>query len=664
MKLMKNIFVLILILFLGANGLYAQKGAIKKADKKFDKLAYIDAIATYERIANKGYKDQEMFKRLGDSYFFNAEYQDAAKWYGELINMGGDVESEYYFRYATSLKSLGDYKRADEMMAKFHKADSADTRGQLAQEQLDYLATIERNSKRYKIENVGINSQFMDYGSTLYGNQLIFTTSRDTMGLFKRKHTWNDQAFTTLYSATITGNGNLGKPERFAPELNTRYDEATPVFSKDGNYMYFTRSNYLKKKGKDSQGTTLLKVFRAEKVDGKWRNVTELPFNSDEYSVAHPALSPDEKYLYFASNMPGTLGSSDIYRVEISGNHSSYGTPENLGAPVNTEGRDTFPYIDEEGNLYFSSDGHPGLGGLDVFKSFPEEDNFGDPVNVGKPINSKFDDFGFYKIPGTKNGFFTSNRKEDNKGFDDIYKFTEYEELIKGCDQELAGVVLDAQTQEPIPFAKVTLKDSNFNELNVMEADAEGRYDFGSVDCNKKYYVKAEKEGYEVKEDNVTIPNMSGKTEFPVALMPRVQEFVPGQNIGDALKVWDENQKKWRLPIIYFDLDKSFIRPDAAFELEKVLDIMTQNPGMHIDVRSHTDCRATMAYNDRLSNSRAKETVAWLVKNGIAKNRLTGKGYGERQLVNECACEPTNDSPCSDDEHQLNRRSEFIITKL
>ena len=499
------------------------------------------------------------------------------------------------------------------MMQKFFELSESDSRAQIASKHVDYLYDIEANSNRYKIENAGINSEYVDYGTTLFGNKIIFATTRDTMGLFKKKNAWNNKSFSNLYSATITDNGNLSKPERFAKEINSTYDESTPIFTKDSKYMYFTRSNYLKKKGKDQQGTTKLKLYRAELVKDKWTNIVELPFNNDSYSVAHPAISKDEKLLFFASDMPGTIGSSDIFKVEINDGHSSYGSPVNLGKTINTEGKDTFPFVDEDGNLYFSTDGRPGLGGLDIFKSSLENEEFTEPVNIGKPINGKYDDFAFFMVPGTKTGFFSSNRKEDNQGFDDIYKFTEYKELIKKCEQELIGIVTDEQTKEPIPFAKVTLSDNKFVKINELIADENGKFDFGTVTCGLKYYIKSEKENYETKEVNVTIKNESGVTEVPIELTPRVKKFALGDDINAAFKKAKDDGKEFALTIIYFDLDKSNIRQDAAFELEKILDVLKQNPSMHIDVRSHTDCRQTYEYKRKLSDRRAKATVAWLI---------------------------------------------------
>jgi outer membrane protein OmpA-like peptidoglycan-associated protein len=401
-----------------------------------------------------------------------------------------------------------------------------------------------------------------------------------------------------LYGAKISDNGNFEEPEKFSNNVSSKFHESTPVFTQDGNTMYFTRNNFNNgKKGRDSERTILLKLYKATKDGDKWTNVTELPFNSNVYSVAHPVLSFDEKTLYFASNMPGTIGSeqqSDIFKVSINAD-GSYGTPVNLGDKINTEGRETFPYITEKNELYFASDGHPGLGGLDVFVTQIKEDgSVGSIKNVGEPINSKMDDFAFLIDNKTKNGFVSSNRKEDNLGYDDIYKFTEIIPIAKDCEQKLVGIVLDTDSQEPIANAKVVLYDSSEIKIKEFTTDSDGKYDFGSVVCDSKLKVRAEKQKYNTNEVLVAINNISGTTESKIPLELTEKPMKIGDDLSDALGI----------DIIYFDLDKSFIRPDAAVELAKILIVMNQNPTMKIDVRSHTDCRQTAAYNLQLSERR------------------------------------------------------------
>lgn len=640
---------IICILFLGLTVLKisAQNSNQNKADKDYIQYAYVDAIATYEKVAEKGYKDEKMFQRLGNSYYFNGELTKAVKWYDELFAMNTEQEPEYYYRYAQALKAKGDYTAADKILEAFTEKVKTDKRGILFENNKNYLEKIKSNSGRFEIADAGINSNQTDYGTSFLGNKIVFASARDTGGVVKKTFKWTNKTFTNLYEAELKADGTIGKPERFEKKINSKFNESTPVFTKDGKTMYFTRNNFLDgKRGRNGQKVTLLKLYKADFVNGKWQNITELPFNSDQYSTAHPALSNDETILYFASDMPGTLGQSDLYKVAINSD-GSFAKPENLGKTINTEGRETFPFISGDNELYFASDGQPGLGGLDVYVSKINNDGtFSEAQNIGAPINGKQDDFAFVIDSKNRNGFFSSNR-EGGIGNDDIYRFTEIKKIL--CQQILKGTTADLETGKTIENAKVTLLDANFNIKDQVVSDANGIYKF-AVDCAKNYYVKAEKQDYETKEAAVTIKEQTGETNLDIMLEKRNKPINVGTDLAKTLDI----------PIIYFDLDKSVIRKDAAFELEKILVVMQQYPKMKIDVRSHTDSRQTVKYNMALSDKRAKSTVQWLIKNGIASDRLTGKGFGESQLVNKCS----DGVPCTEKEHQQNRRSEFIITSM
>jgi outer membrane protein OmpA-like peptidoglycan-associated protein/tetratricopeptide (TPR) repeat protein len=630
-------------------GLQAQKKDIIKADKQYGDLAYVDAIKTYERIAEKGYKSAEMFQKLGNSYYFNGKLKEANRWYTELFYMNQELDPEYYYRFSQTLKSNGEYDKANQYLDKFNKLSSGDSRAILYKNQKNYKEVIDKNSGRFVIKTTDINSKVSDYGTAFFGDQVLFATSRDTIGIVRINTKWTSNSFTNLYTAKKAEDGTLSNAKRFSSSVNSKLHEDTPVFTKNQKIVYFTRNNYTNGKvGKDDEQVILLKLYRASLVDGKWIDVVEVPFNSDKYSVAHPALSPDEKTLYFASNMPGTKGQSDLFKVDITGDNT-YGIPVNLTGGLNTEGRETFPFITDDNELYFASDGHQGLGGLDVFATKLNKEGMPGPIiNIGAPINGPMDDFAFIMDSKTRAGYFSSNR-EGGKGLDDIYSFVENKKLKLECNQELAGVVTNSETGEILSNAKVTLFDSNFKELQSVMSDDKGNYAF-AVECGKKYYVRGEKDEYETQEAAVMIPNESGKSNLPLATAKKVKEVKVGTDLA----------KTFNIKIIYFDLDKSKIRPDAALELEKILDVMKQNPTMKIDVRSHTDSRQTFEYNEALSDRRAKSTVAWLIKNGIKADRLTGKGYGENQLVNNCA----DGVECSEADHQLNRRSEFIIVSM
>ena len=645
---MKNKIILFITVLTAITSSYAQEGAIKKAEKQYDKFAYIDATKTYERIAEKGYKSADMFQKLGNAYYFNADLAKAAKWYGELFAMNTEVAPEYYYRYSQALKSIGEYQKADQMMATFNQKVTDDSRGKRFIEKKNYLEVIKANSGRYTIEDAGINSAFSDYGSSFSGTKLVFTSARDTGSFSQKKHKWTNQNFTNMYAAESGTDGALGTPEKFAKNVNSKFHEATPVFTKDGKTMYFTRNNFNKGKiGKDASKVTLLKLYKATLIENKWVNATELPFNSDNYSTAHPVLSPDEKTLYFASDMTGTHGQSDLWKVKIN-DDGSFGTPENLGDTINTEGKETFPFVTDENELYYATDGQPGLGGLDIFMSrINAEGTLTAPINIGEPANSPQDDFAYLIDTKTRKGFLSSNR-DGGKGFDDIYKFLETRKLI--FEQELSGLITDSETGAPLANTKITVLDEKFNKIKEVVSDDKGFYDLGKLESGKTYYVRAEKEPYETKEQKVTLGFDKDKTDLPIQL----EKIIKTVTVGDDLA------KAFGIKIIYFDLDKWNIRPDAALELEKILDVMKQYPNMKIDVRSHTDSRQTFKYNEKLSDRRAKSTMAWLVKNGVDETRLTGKGYGETQLVNKCS----DNVQCTEDEHQANRRSEFIITAL
>ena len=647
---MKN-YTLLFVTIIGAFSFssYAQQSKINAADKKYDNYAYVDAIKVYEKVANKGYKSEDMFKKLGNAYYFNSDFQNAAKWYGELFAMNPNPEPEYFFRYAQSLKSTGDMAKANKLLEDFNAISKNDNRGKLYKEDVNYMDQIKANSGRYQIENAGINSRYSDYGSFVYNNKIYFASARDTGNFTQRKHKWTGEYFTNIYNADLDpATGTTSKVNKFKSAINTKFHEASPVFTKDGKTVYFTRNNYIDgKKGKDENKVTLIKLYKAELgKDNKSTNIMGLPFNSNNYSTAHPALSPDEKTLYFASDMPGSLGESDLYKVSINSN-GGYGPPENLGNTINTEGKETYPYLTSENEIYFASDGHPGLGGLDVFvANIDKNGKISNIQNVGADVNSPKDDFAYIIDPETRRGFFSSN-KDGGQGSDDIYRFLETRRLR--CTQELYGIISDAETGEALPGAKVTLYDDQMNLKNSAVADGTGLYSF-EVECGKTYYVRAEKPDYTTRELSVTIDKTSGKTNLPIALEKATCKVTVGDDLG----------KCFGIKMIYFDLDKSNIRTEAALDLEKILAVMNDYPNMKLDIRSHTDSRASNQYNEALSDRRAKSTIQWLVKNGIAPNRLTGKGYGETELVNKCS----DGVPCTEAEHQANRRSEFIITAL
>ncbi|WP_396597938.1 OmpA family protein [Dokdonia sp. R86516] len=646
---MKQVFHYIIILsfiFSGTLG-YAQEGKVKVAGEKFEEFAYVNARDLYSRVANRGFTSPEVFSKLGDSYYFTADYAEAAQWYEKLVATGEEVSPEYYFRYAQSLKSVKKYDKADKMMAIFVQMSGTDTRGEMFEKERDYLKEIEAQSGRYAVEQVNFNTGLQDFSPSFLGERVVISSNRKS-STGDYIHDWNDQPFLDLY---VVDNAKSDNPsiEKFSKNINTPYHESSSVFTESGDEMYFTRNNYSKKTKlkRDEAGTTKLKLYHSYKRGGVWSIPEELPFNSDEYSTAHPALSPDGTILYFASDMPGTKGLSDIWMSTIN-EDGTYGTPINLGSEINTEGRETFPFVSSDNKLFYATDGHIGLGGLDVFVTQLSDDGkVGASYNVGKPVNSSADDFGLILSESRGTGYFSSNRAS-GLGNDDIYSFTRDRKILTNCAQNIVGTTRDVKTDEILPQTTVTLRDKVNQIVATVTSDDLGKFTFSDVNCSETYVVRGAKDNYEPHEVILTTSSdVGGIINRDVYLKPGAQLVIG----GDLTNILELNP-------IYFDFDKSNIRPDAALELEKVIAVMQQYPTLKIDVRSHTDSRAPDAYNMKLSQRRNVSTIRYIVQQGgIDASRLTGRGYGETQLTNACA----NGIECSEEEHQLNRRSEFII---
>ncbi|WP_420601363.1 OmpA family protein [Flagellimonas sp.] len=640
---MAKVILVLFTILIGGN-CFAQKNIIKKADEEFDSYAYIDARKIYLKVVADGYESAQVFKKLGDTYYFNSEYKEAAKWYQKLItNYPQESEPDYYYRAAQSLKSIGSYKDSDRLMSLYKqaKANSSITKNN-GNSSIVMDSLLNFNSEKHVVHKVSNNMTGSDFGPSFFGNKLVFaSSSMVTNG--DKIHNWTGQPYLDLYEAEIDEQGQLSNPMPLKGEINTPYHESSAAFTKDGNTIYFTRNNYIngkKKRGKDK--LVSLKIYKATKdTYGAWNNVVELPFNSDTYSTAHPALSKDENRLYFSSNMPGTIGMSDIWYVDILEN--GYGKPINLGTKVNTEARETFPYISKSNNLYFSSDGHLGLGGLDIFMtSLDKNGGIGMIINLKQPINTNQDDFGFIIHESKKMGYLSSNRDGTEGSLsDDIYLVRE------SCNIVINGLITDRETGDVLSGAQVLLLDEENKIVSQATIDSDGTYSFeGIATCDNSYTIRGtyDQKEYQPNEKITTTPYGNVSLTVDLSLVP---PDCPVDDLGCRVG----------LEPIYFDFDKSNIRPDAALELAKIEMAMKEYPQMKIHIETHTDSRGNDAYNEALSDRRAKSTMEWLVNQGIDRGRLSAKGYGETQLLNKCS----NGEECSEDEHQLNRRSMFII---
>lgn len=649
----KHIIFLLTILF--SSIVNAQVDKLKEADKMFEGYAFIDAQKIYLEVARSGYESENLFKKLGDSYYFNNDQENALVWYERLYKLNPNLTKEYLFRYAQSLKSAKQYEKSDQIMLEFDAINDSDSRVSKLKKERNYLELIDMQSGRFSINSLSINSEYSEFSPSFYGDKkMVFASNRPISSSVKRVHEWNNQPYLNLYSVDLSDSLNIeSEPVNFSENLNSKFHESSAVFTSDGKTVYFTRNNFSGNKlNRGEDGVSYLKLFKSElNSENEWTKPQELPFNSDNYSVAHPSLGIDDKTLYFSSDMPGTRGMSDIFRVEVLGNNT-YSEPENLGDFINTEGRESFPFVSEDNLLYFSSDGHLGLGGLDVFVAVIKDNGeLGEVFNLGRPINSNKDDFSFIINSKLKKGFFASNRGEGESN-DNLYSLTQLEKLMTACSQMLNGKIFTTDGEEALTNAKVELFDEDLNLLKSTTTNSEGFYQF-EVDCDTRYVVRVSKDGFATIEELVSTNSDFG-TENSLDFNAQA---------GDELGVTkadkgDDLSQLLQLDPIYFDIDKFQIRSDAEVELQKIIVVLKSYPEMRIDVRSHTDSRAGDAYNKILSDKRATATKDYIIeKAGISGNRISGRGYGETQLVNECS----NGVECSEEEHALNRRSEFII---
>lgn len=634
-------YIALLLLF--SIGLQAQDRTLKKADKTFNKESYVSAIQIYERLANKGMGSEQIYEKLGDANYFNANYVEAEQWYTKRYELKGTFPKEFLYRYGQSLKSAGKNNQATQIMAQYAKENPTQLRTK-SQVQAKAQESIKKGSDVFTVENINTNSKYSDYSSSTKGDTIIFASARTrTMG--NQIYARTGQPFTNLYYTVKQAEGNYSKAELYSKNTFSIFHEASPVFTKDGKTMYYTQ-NELQKDHQRKVVNGRYKIYKSVKEKGKWKSLGVLPiFKDDTIRVAHPALSPDEKTLYFASDAAGTYGQSDLYKIELRLD-GTIGNPENLGNTINTEGRESYPFVTKDNILLFASDGHPGQGGFDIF-ALDLNQKGAVPVHLSAPLNSAFDDFGLNWDRQTNNGVFTSNRPE-GQGDDDLYVFTNTKPFFEfDYNARIIGKVLDRNTNLPIANASVTLYDNKGKELGRTTSNDTGDFVFEKVLSNATYTTQASKETYSTNETRPSLALYEREVSTTIVLDQDQYKLEQGLDLAKALS----------LRHIYFDLDKWNIRKDAKVELEKIVEVLTQNPSIKIEIGSHTDSRQSKQYNQALSQRRAKSTMDYLVKRGINKNRLTAKGYGETQLINQCS----DGVKCSEAEHQLNRRSTFVI---
>jgi outer membrane protein OmpA-like peptidoglycan-associated protein len=697
---------------------------VKAGNKNYSRMAYAKAAANYERALKKDSSDVSIWANLADCYRLNRNSAGAEKAYAHVIQ-SGKAEPVHYLYYVNALMENEKYEEAGKILNEYKSANAGDERGKQLEQGIRNAKSILAKSGSYSIKAVNINSTESDIAPVAFNGGIVFSSNRKFVQWVDNSHSWSGKQFYRLYHAN--GNAaNFGKPTLFASNLQTSYHDGPVTFNGTGSLMIFTRNNIIEGKvGKDEKEVVKLKLFSSAFSDNKWGIEVPLPFNSDNYSCAHPALTADGLTLYFSSDMPGGSGGMDIWKSNWNG--TAWSSPVNLGDDINTPGNELFPFFSSDNVLYYSSDGLDGIGGLDIYTSQLSGSSFSKPENVGAPINSSDDDFGITYNPNAKTGYFSSNRK--NQGLnDDIYMF---EKLCTNTEITIA----DEETKQPLGNATVRIFENNV-EIGSVETDDSGKF-IKCLNPARNYEFRATKNSYDDNKSTLTsdqlqqaaatgtsvqlslkkkpnnIANVSGKVFNEDDKSPVTNQVVTliNKSSGETKTATTDNNGRYqfdnieigveytiktskkdcgepsetfntknitgtknitmdfpllckgdviKIENIYYDYNKSDIRPDAAKELDKVVDILNKYPTMTIELRSHTDSRGKDAYNEKLSDSRAKSAAQYIISRGIETSRLKAKGYGEKELLNKCI----NGVECDDKMHEENRRTEFKILSL
>ena len=627
---MKKTFLIFVLTIICSFNLIAQNDDTKRADKHFSRFEYVDAAEDYLDLALNGKGNTYVYSRLADCYYNVFNTQEAQKWYAKALADSNDPE--IIFKYSQMLKANGSFEESNKWMTKFADMRPADIRSITFKQNPDYLPKILEKGKKFNVQNLELNSENSDFGGTVHNGNLYYVSARNNA---RKIYGWNEQPFLDIIETQIRTDGSFGDTYLMGTKINTKYHEGTVSFSPDGKTMYFSRESFFDKTYvKDSLSNnkfSVMNLYKATKIDGLWDDIEALPINSKNYNLSAPHVSQDGKTLFFHSDMPGGFGLADIYRVEIK-EDGTFGEPINLGQKVNTEGQERFPFQGKDGTIYFSSDGHLGLGGLDVFFTKEIDGKMAPVRNVGIPVNSSADDFAF-SINENGEGYVSSNRM-GGRGSDDIYTIKKLQPI---CDVLINISVTDIKTGSTIGDALVSLTDSNESVINSKNTNSNGKSEF-MIECNSDSGLVVSKEDYESKMVAIA-GTRDEEIKIEIALEP-IEKLI----VDDKVE----------LNPIYFDFDKANITAKAAFELDKLVLIMEKYPDLVIKATSHTDSRGNDSYNMALSDRRAKTTVQYIISKGIDANRISGEGKGETELINNCI-------NCTDEEHQMNRRSEFLI---
>ncbi|MDD7886365.1 OmpA family protein [Flavivirga sp. 57AJ16] len=671
----KTTFIVIALLI--AQMSFAQKKTM--ADRFFLKGDYIKAAEYYEKELKKE-RRKKTIENIAVCYYNIFEYRLASRYLkqlvkGKYIDKDKTYHNTYNFKLYQVLSALGDYEAALEYFKQYKENDSISLN---KAEAIEIIEAFKLKSPDYKIKKAQFNSDASDFGAVKFNDSVYFTSDRDNKQLLRKKYKWTHQSFLDIYAVKVNENNDtIGSVKSLTKTINSKLHEGNFCFTSDGNTLYISRSNYTDgKKEFNEQSANNIHLYKTTLTNGTWSKLEKLPFNKNGFSYQHPALGPDEKKLYFSSDMEGGYGSFDLYYVTIEVD-GTFSEPVNLGETINTKNREHFPFISEQGHLFFASNGHLGLGMLDNFVSERVNDTFTKPINLGVPINSRYDDFNL-NYYDAKEGFFSTNRNKKN---DDIFKFKQTGEIfIREYINRFE--VRDLETKAYIPNTEVVLKDKKGTEKYTNTLDSLAFFNMNLL--ADSYEFAAKNDAYLPNTLNVTVVEEQDQKHVlylkkipPPPPVDPVEEIIVEKKIDKKLK--EEDPKRFELltdlegpPVverdgklffqlapIYFDFDMWNIRADSKKILDELAAKLERYPNIYLKISSHTDSRGTVRYNQILSERRAEATRNYLALEGFVNaRRMKFQGFGELDPIVPC---PMLD--CTDEEHQLNRRSEFEIVK-
>jgi len=641
---------------------HTDKLSNKKALKHFDKGEYDLTIKELLPLTQKGFQLDQTNYLLGESYRLSNRITQSLPYY-QQAQAKGYVDKMLPYYMAISAKSLGNYELTKSYLNEFVKSKPSrlyQIKSEIELENLGQIPDLLKKQSPVTLQSLTGNTPKTEFDAKKIGDELIFTSSSKPE-IYKN----NGLPFLGIVKAPLKNPGEIGNQSIFSSALfKENANDGTPAFTKDGSTVVFARGNT----GKSKDPSPDVDLYMSKKTGNAWSEPERLSISDSLAWDGSPSFSADERTLYFSSNRRGGKGGVDLYRVPID-NSGRFGRPINLGSTINTPGDELFPYVSANGKLYFSSDGHPSIGGLDLFVASRNENEI-IVEHLGVPINSIGDDFAISFSDSTQ-GYISSNRP-GGKGDDDIYFFkstgsedrwwtTAPPPVIDTLNKKIVNYFVQVKVVDPsgnsIDSVKINVR-KNGQTLSNEKTNKKGFIELIDMAENDELVFKCD------KEDFITVRSsfsMEGKT-IPESLLKKEMTDTTFQVIitMDRPEIGKEISKLYEINSIYYDLDKADIRPDAAEELDKIVQFLSDNPQMNLELGAHTDARASTGYNLKLSQRRAESAVKYIIRRGIATDRIKPKGYGESQLINECS----DGVECPEEMHQQNRRTEFKIIKI